>query len=81
MAYLVQLILAALGIENGWLVAIEEEMAGRDETIAAFKRVGVRRSLVEVWKGSLTCRCSPDHKPPRSAGPCSGAAGGRLEAC
>lgn len=55
-AYLVQLILAPLGVEDGGLVSVVEEMASRDEAITAYA-AGASQS----WSGPqlARCRCSP----------------------
>lgn len=41
-AYLIQVILASLGVINGWLVTIVAQMAGRDKAVAPCQSVSTQ---------------------------------------
>lgn len=58
MAYLVEFILALLGVVDGWVVAVLGEMARCDEAVAAWAKM----SMALTERAGLTHRCSLAHR-------------------
>lgn len=58
-AYLIQLILASLGIEYGGFISIKEEVTGGNKPVSAWFRLEMA-----FWTSDfLAYRCFPDHMP------------------